>query len=121
MVAAEGVVAARVDGVLVDLTVPLDRDARLELVRANSQEGLEILRHSTAHIMALAVGRLYGSVRFGIGPAIEDGFYYDFDHPRGFAPEDLEKIEKDTERNYYMSADDAKNYGLVDLVIRKLS
>jgi len=95
---ARDAVAARVDGTLMDLNVPLDRDARLEIVTVDSAEGLEILRHSTAHIMACAVGRLYESVRFGIGPAIEDGFYYDFDLDEVISSEDLAQIEEEMAR-----------------------
>jgi len=91
-------VAARVDGALMDLGVPLEQDARLEIVTADTPEGVEILRHSTAHVMACAVGRLYPGVKFGIGPAIQDGFYYDFDLPEAISSEDLEGIEEEMAR-----------------------
>ena len=94
---ADGV-AAHVDGVLVDLSVPLEQDARIEIVTVDMAAGLEVLRHSTAHIMACAVGRLYENVRFGIGPAIEEGFYYDFDLPRVISVEDLERVEEEMAR-----------------------
>jgi len=85
--------AARLDGRLVDLSQPLEADARLEPVGADSPEGLEILRHSTSHVMAEAVKSLFPEARVAIGPAIENGFYYDFDVPTPFKPEDLDKIE----------------------------
>ncbi len=87
-------VAARVDGRLVDLQEPLKEGCRVEPVFLDSPEGLEIYRHSTAHVMAQAVKDLYRDVRLGIGPAIEEGFYYDFDTPHRFTPEDLPEIEK---------------------------
>ena len=85
--------ATRVDGALLDLSVPLYDDSEIELVFPESQEGLSILRHSTSHVMAEAVGQLYPSVKYGIGPAIEDGFYYDFDLPETLSEEHLERIE----------------------------
>ena len=88
-------VAARVDGVMVDLNVPLDQDAALEIITVDTPEGLEILRHSTSHIMAQAVGRLYKNVRFGIGPSIKDGFYYDFDLEEAISADDLGRIEEE--------------------------
>ena len=95
---ARDAVAARVDGVLMDLGVPIEHDARLEIVTVTTGEGLEILRHSTGHIMAAAVERLYEGARFGIGPAIENGFYYDFDLPVKISSEDLERIEEEMGR-----------------------
>ncbi|MDP6107426.1 MAG: threonine--tRNA ligase [Candidatus Brocadiia bacterium] len=95
---ARDAVAARVDGVLMDLNVPLEHGARLEIVTVTTPKGLEILRHSTSHIMACAVGRLYEGVRFGIGPAIEEGFYYDFDLPEAISVDDLERIEEEMGR-----------------------
>jgi threonyl-tRNA synthetase len=91
-------VAARVDGELMELTVPLEQDAELCIITVDSEEGLEILRHSTSHIMACAVNRLYEGVQFGIGPAIEEGFYYDFDLPETISSEDLERIEEEMHR-----------------------
>jgi threonyl-tRNA synthetase len=87
--------AAKLDGELVDLDTPLERDARLEIVVPASAEGREVLRHSTAHVMAQAVTDLYPGARYAIGPAIEDGFYYDFELPDGahFSDDDLEHIE----------------------------
>jgi threonyl-tRNA synthetase len=93
---ARQAVAARVDGRLVDLNSPLDRDARVELITLNSSEGLDIYRHTTAHLMAHAVKALYGDdVQVTIGPSIENGFYYDFfSTKQTFAPEMFETIEK---------------------------
>ncbi len=87
-------IAARIDGRLVDLSRPITADATLEPVLADSPDGLEVLRHSTAHLMAQAVKRLYPEVQITIGPVIEDGFFYDFKRERPFAPEELEAIEK---------------------------
>jgi len=86
-------VAAKVNGALLDLSTPLYEDSELELISIHSKEGLSILRHSTSHVMAEAVGQLYPSVKYGIGPAIEDGFYYDFDLPETLSEEDLDRIE----------------------------
>ncbi len=87
------VVAARADGELLDLARPLERDYTLAPVALGSPEGLEIMRHSASHVMAEAVRDLFPGVKVAIGPAIETGFYYDFDVPEPFAPEDLAKIE----------------------------
>ncbi|MHC4481521.1 MAG: threonine--tRNA ligase [Planctomycetota bacterium] len=92
---ARDAVAARVDGVLMDLSVPLEQDADLKIVTVTTREGLEIMRHSVAHVMACAVGRLFEDVRFGIGPAIEDGFYYDFDLEGTISADDFERIEQE--------------------------
>jgi len=90
--------AARVDGVLMDLDVPLERDCELCIVTIDTPEGLDILRHSTAHVMAAAVGRLFRDVKFGIGPAIREGFYYDFDLPEAISADDLQRIEEEMSR-----------------------
>lgn len=87
------VVAAKVNGQVIDLSRPLDHDCRLEPVIANSPEGLEVLRHSSAHLMAQAVKRLFPDTQVTIGPVIENGFYYDFSRKESFSPEDLERIE----------------------------
>ena len=86
-------VCARVDGELVDLSWPVDRDVSAEPVGLSDPDGLHVLRHSTAHVMAQAVCDLWPGAKYAIGPAIEDGFYYDFDLPSSLTPEDLEKIE----------------------------
>jgi len=84
---------------LIDLTTPVPADCReLEPVAADAPEGLEVIRHSAAHIMAEAVKKLFPSVRVTIGPAIENGFYYDFAFERPFTPEDLEAIEAEMRR-----------------------
>ncbi len=92
---AEAAVAARVDGALVDLGRPLTDDATLAVVTGDSPEGLEILRHSTSHVLAQAVLDLFPGACYAIGPPIADGFYYDFELPGGahFTEADLERIE----------------------------
>jgi threonyl-tRNA synthetase len=87
---------AKLDGSPVDLTRPLERDAKLEVVTSKSPEALEVARHDAAHVMASVVQKLYPDTQVTIGPAIEDGFYYDFARATPFTPEDLEKIEKAT-------------------------
>ncbi|MCP9446645.1 MAG: threonine--tRNA ligase [Nitrospira sp.] len=88
------VVAARVNGSVVDLSTPLREDAIIEPLRFDSPEGREVYRHSSTHIMAQAVKELFPTAQLTIGPALEDGFYYDFAYERPFTPEDLEKIEE---------------------------
>jgi threonyl-tRNA synthetase len=90
----ERVVAARLNGVLRDLSSPIETEVELEPVYLDSEEGLEILRHSTSHVMAMAVKELFQGVKVTIGPAIENGFYYDFDYERPFREDDLPKIEE---------------------------
>ena len=85
--------AGKVDGKLVDLSHVVDADAAVSIVTGKDAEGLEIIRHSTAHLMAQAVKELYPDAQVTIGPAIEIGFYYDFSYKRPFTPEDLEAIE----------------------------
>ena len=92
--AAEKAVAARLDGRLIDLSTPIAADAPVEPVLPDSPEGLEVIRHSTAHLMAQAVQELFPGTQVTIGPVIEDGFYYDFVRAEPFTPEDLTKIEK---------------------------
>ena len=91
---ARAALAGKVDGHLVDVSTVLDRDGRLAIVTDKDPEGLEILRHSTAHLLAHAVKELYPEAQVTIGPVIEDGFYYDFSFGRPFTPEDLAFIEK---------------------------
>ena len=88
-----GAVAARVDGRLVDLSFVPEADAKVEPVAAAEPDGLHVLRHSAAHVMAQAVCDVVPGARYAIGPPIEDGFYYDFDVPRALGPEDLPRIE----------------------------
>ncbi|HCZ7214485.1 TPA: threonine--tRNA ligase [Staphylococcus aureus] len=87
-------VAGKFNGQLVDLTKPLETDGSIEIVTPGSEESLEVLRHSTAHLMAHAIKRLYGNVKFGVGPVIEGGFYYDFDIDQNISSDDFEQIEK---------------------------
>ncbi|MGN6735843.1 MAG: threonine--tRNA ligase [Candidatus Binatia bacterium] len=89
-----GIVAAKVNGRLVDLSRVLDQDATLQWVSPESPEGLDTLRHSTAHLMAQAVQNLFPGTQVTIGPTIENGFYYDFKRSEPFSPEELERIEK---------------------------
>src|SRR5262249_56908545 len=91
---AEAALAAVVDGKLVDLTYPLQQDASVRIVTDKSPEALPLLRHSTAHLLAAAVTNLFPSVQCGIGPATDEGFFYDFVVPRPFVPEDLDTIEQ---------------------------
>ncbi len=90
----QAAVAAKVDGELSDVRRTLHDGERLEVLTDRSPEALEVLRHSAAHVMAEAVKQLFPAATFGIGPSIEDGFYYDFDVGRPFTPEDLEAIEE---------------------------
>src|SRR5882724_12250149 len=90
---AQAALAGVVDGKLVDLTYPLDRDAAVRIVTDKSPEALALLRHSTAHLLAAAVTNMFPGVQCGIGPATDEGFFYDFVVPRPFVPEDLEAIE----------------------------
>jgi threonyl-tRNA synthetase len=91
---AKAALAGKVDGVLVDTSSVVDRDAHLTIVTDRDPEGLEILRHSTAHLLANAVQELYPDAQVTIGPVIEDGFYYDFAYKRPFSTDDLAAIEK---------------------------
>ncbi|WP_072747958.1 threonine--tRNA ligase [Oceanicella actignis] len=91
---AKAALAARVDGELVDLSRPIERDARLEIVTIEDDAALELIRHDLAHIMARAVQELWPDVKVTIGPVVEHGWYYDFDRAEPFTPADLELIEK---------------------------
>ncbi|HUQ87217.1 MAG TPA: TGS domain-containing protein, partial [Vicinamibacterales bacterium] len=90
---ADAALAAFVADKMVDLTYPLTTDAPVRIVTNKSPEALELYRHSTAHLLAAAVTALFPKVQCGIGPPIEDGFYYDFIVERPFVPEDLQAIE----------------------------
>jgi threonyl-tRNA synthetase len=87
-------VAAKVDGVVVDLTRPLENDCELKILTFEDPEGREVFWHSSAHLMAHAIEELFPGAKFGVGPPIEDGFYYDVDVDRPLTPEDLQKIEE---------------------------
>ncbi len=91
---ARAALAGKVNGKLVDTNHIIDNDANVAIITERDEEGLDIIRHSTSHLMAQAVKQLYPDAQVTIGPVIEDGFYYDFSYPKGFTPEDLEKIEK---------------------------
>jgi threonyl-tRNA synthetase len=91
---AKAALAGKVDGRLVDLSHLVERDADVAIVTDRDPEGLEIIRHSTAHLLAYAVKELFPDAQVTIGPVIEDGFYYDFSYKRPFTPEDLAAIEK---------------------------
>lgn len=95
---AKAAVAGKVNGELKDLSYTLIQDAEVEIITVDSEEGLKILRHSTSHLMAEAVRNLFPGTILGIGPAIDNGFYYDFDSEHVFTPEDLEKIEAEMRR-----------------------
>ncbi len=90
---ARAALAGKVDGRLVDTSYVIDRDSQVSVVKATDPEGLEVLRHSCAHLLAQAVKSLFPNVQVTIGPVIDDGFYYDFAYERTFTPEDLEAIE----------------------------
>ena len=90
---AKAAVAGRVDGKLVDLSDPIDHDAKLQIITPKDLEGLEIIRHSFAHLMGHAIKQLYPTAKMVIGPVIEDGFYYDVAYERPFTPEDIGAIE----------------------------
>ena len=91
---AKAALAGKVDGVLVDTSAVVDHDAKLSIVTDKDPDGLEIIRHSTAHLLANAVQELFPEAQVTIGPVIEDGFYYDFAYKRPFSTEDLAAIEK---------------------------
>ena len=95
---AQAAVAAKVNGELVDLSTTLDRDIEFSVVTGETDEGQEVLRHSTSHVMAAAVQKLYPDAKFAIGPSIKDGFYYDFDLPQTISEDDLPKIEAEMKR-----------------------
>jgi len=91
---AKSAIGAKVNGKLADFWHEVDSDAALEPVKEGSEDGLALIRHTAAHVMAEAVQSLFPEAKVTIGPVIENGFYYDFDFPRGFTPEDLESIEE---------------------------
>ncbi len=91
---AKAALAGRVDGELVDTSHTISADTELAIITSRDEDGLEVIRHSCAHLMAQAVQQLFPSAQVTIGPVIDDGFYYDFAYERAFTPEDLEAIEK---------------------------
>ena len=94
---AKAALAGKVDGKLVDTSYRIDRDVNLAIITERDEEGLDIVRHSTAHLLAQAVKQLFPQAQVTIGPVIEDGFYYDFAYSPGFSESDLEKIEQKME------------------------
>lgn len=95
---AKEAIVAKWNGELVDLSLKPKEDGRLEILTFEDEEGRDVFRHSSAHVMAQAVQHLFPDVALAIGPAIEDGFYYDFDSKITFTPEDLVKIEEEIKR-----------------------
>ncbi|WP_068984113.1 MULTISPECIES: threonine--tRNA ligase [Lysinibacillus] len=87
-------IVGSVNGTIIDLTRPLLEDTQISLYDASSKEGIQVIRHSTAHLLAQAIKRLYPDAQFGVGPVIENGFYYDIDIAHSLAPSDLQQIEK---------------------------
>lgn len=94
----DSIIGAKLNGKLVDFWSEINADSAIEPVSLNSSSGLDLIRHTAAHVMAEAVTDLFPEAKVTIGPVIENGFYYDFDFPRGFTPEDLEKIEEKMKR-----------------------
>ncbi|HEX2079912.1 MAG TPA: threonine--tRNA ligase [Longimicrobium sp.] len=94
---AKAALAAKVNGQVVDVARPLESDASIEIITEKSPDALEVLRHSAAHVLATAVRRVRPGAGIGFGPAIENGFYYDFEVDRPFTPEELEQIEREME------------------------
>ena len=91
---AKAALAGRVNGNLLDTCIPITNDAEIQIITSKDNEGLEIIRHSFAHLLGHAVKQLYPEAKMAIGPVIEDGFYYDISYKDTFTPIDLEKIEK---------------------------
>jgi threonyl-tRNA synthetase len=91
---AKAALAGKVNGELVDTSYVIDHDAEVAIITGRDEEGLEVIRHSTSHLMAQAVKQLFPEAQVTIGPVIDDGFYYDFSYKEGFTPDDLTKIEK---------------------------
>ncbi|MGH9638745.1 MAG: TGS domain-containing protein, partial [Bryobacteraceae bacterium] len=90
---AKEALVARADGELIDLSKPLDRDVKLSILTAKDPDAVQVFRHSAAHLLAAAVIELYPDAKLGIGPPIENGFFYEFVREQPFTPEDLAKIE----------------------------
>ncbi|KJS81933.1 MAG: threonyl-tRNA synthetase [Peptococcaceae bacterium BICA1-8] len=95
---AKKALAAKVNGKVVDINFPISDDSNVSILTFEDKEAQDVFRHSSSHILAQAVQKLYPGTKLGIGPAIKDGFYYDFDSEYKFGPQDLEKIEKEMER-----------------------
>lgn len=95
---ARAACAAKVNGEVVDIRTELDGDCELEILTFRDEEGKKAFRHTASHVMAQAVKRLYPDVKLAIGPAIDDGFYYDFDKATAFSAEELADIEKEMKK-----------------------
>ncbi|MDO5039559.1 TGS domain-containing protein, partial [Clostridium sp.] len=95
---ARNTFCAKIDGKVVDLRQTINEDCELELCTFDSQEGKDALRHTASHVLAYAVKRLFPNTKIAIGPAIENGFYYDFDKEGAFSTEDLAKIEAEMKK-----------------------
>ena len=94
----KNVCVCRIDGELKDLRTPIEKDCEVEFLTFDSDEGKRTFRHTASHVLAQAVKRLYPNAKLAIGPAIDNGFYYDFDVEEPFTPEDLEKIEAEMKK-----------------------
>src|ERR1700722_14148471 len=116
---ARAAIAAEVDGRQVDLSFHLIADAKVKIITVKDSAGIDIIRHSTAHLLAHAVKCLFPQAQVTIGPVIEDGFYYDFAFERGFTPEDLELIEAKMQElakaNYSIAREELSRQQALDL------
>jgi len=92
-VLAKATIAGKVNDVLIDATIPINKDSKVVIITSKDKEGIEIIRHSFAHLIGHAVKQIYSDIKMAIGPVIEDGFYYDIFSEYRFTPEDLIKIE----------------------------
>ena len=104
---AKATLAAKLNGQIIDHNHPIVEDGQVELLTDKSQEALAVLRHSAAHLMAQALTRLYPGIHFGVGPAIENGFYYDTDKEIPLTDEDLPKIEAEMKKICLLYTSDA--------------
>ena len=91
---AKATIAGKVNDVLLDATIPINKDAKVVIITSKDKEGIEIIRHSFAHLIGHAVKQIYPNIKMAIGPVIEDGFYYDIFSEYRFTPDDLNKIEE---------------------------
>lgn len=95
---ADDAIAAKLNDKLVDLSTKINKDSKLKIITFKDDEGKEVFRHSSAHLMAQAIKNLFPKAKFAIGPAIDEGFYYDIDYEKSFTPEDFVKIEKEMDK-----------------------
>ena len=98
---AKATIAGKVNDVLLDATIPINRDSKVVIITSKDKEGIEIIRHSFAHLIGHAVKQIYSDIKMAIGPVIEDGFYYDVFSEYRFTPEDLIKIENRINKLYF--------------------